>query len=109
MTAERRRAATLDRVQHLQVLPVKAAQAVVDESRSSGPDDVGHLQGRPVHGLTLANSNLTQVHPMGSLFPADVVAIGAGKCWWLSGRCAPAALEWYGCRCPPPIGAWQSS
>jgi hypothetical protein len=33
------------------MLAVKAAQAALDESRSSGADDIRHLQWRPAHGF----------------------------------------------------------
>ena len=44
MPAQGSGAATRDRIEHLEVLPVDPAMTAFNETRSSGADDVGHLQ-----------------------------------------------------------------
>jgi hypothetical protein len=51
MSAERSRAATLDRLEDLQVLPSQPAAALLNECLSGSADHVGHLQRRPIHLL----------------------------------------------------------
>jgi hypothetical protein len=50
MAAESCGTTVLNSVQRFEVLPVEATQTAVQEVRSSGADDIGHLQRRPVHG-----------------------------------------------------------
>jgi hypothetical protein len=49
MSAERGRAATLDRLEDLQVLPSQPTAALLYECLSGSSDHVGHLQRRPIH------------------------------------------------------------
>ena len=49
MTAERCGAAALDGPQYLELLPAQMRLVVPDEAVARGPDDIGHLDGWPVH------------------------------------------------------------
>ena len=49
MPTERGRAAALDGPQHFHVRPGKPLAAALDEFVSSGADQIGHFQRRPVH------------------------------------------------------------
>ena len=51
MAAERRRAATLDGAQHPQMQPGQPGPVLLDEAVAVLPNDVGHLEGWPVHRL----------------------------------------------------------
>lgn len=49
MTSQRGRAAVLDGVEHTQVVPCKPGTVLLDEAVLVLADDIGHLEGWPVH------------------------------------------------------------
>ncbi len=49
MAAQRGRAAVLDGVEHTQVVPRKPGTVLLDEAVLVLADDIGHLEGWPVH------------------------------------------------------------
>jgi len=51
VSAERRRAAAQDSSQHFDMQPGKPLATTVPECRPSSADDIGHLDGRPLHLL----------------------------------------------------------
>ncbi len=53
MTAERGGAAALDGSQHFQVKSVQPGAVSSDEVSASTANDIGHLEGRPVHLLVV--------------------------------------------------------
>ena len=53
MTAERGGSAALDGSQHFQVKPVQPGTISFDEVPARTANDIGHLEGRPVHLLVV--------------------------------------------------------
>lgn len=51
MTTERRRAAMLDGAQHFQLLPGQSGPVALDEILAVLSNDIGHLEGGPIHFL----------------------------------------------------------
>ena len=58
MAAERCRAAAPDGPQHLELLPAQMGFVTPDESVARRTDDVGHLQGGPLHRFFLSLERL---------------------------------------------------
>ena len=58
MTAERCRAAVPDGPQHLELLPAQMGLVTPDEGVARRTDDVGHLQGGPLHLFFLSLERL---------------------------------------------------
>jgi len=58
MTAQRCHTAVLDGPQHLELLPAQMGLVSPDEAVARGTDDVGHLQGGPLHLFFLSLDRL---------------------------------------------------
>jgi hypothetical protein len=59
MTAQRRRAATLDGSQHAKMLPAQSGSILIDEVFARCSNDVGHLEGWRVHLLCSLRERFT--------------------------------------------------
>ena len=59
MAAQHGRAAVLDGVEHAQVVPSQPGTVLLDEAVLVFPDDIGHLEGWPLHRFCNLRESLT--------------------------------------------------
>ena len=59
MAAQRGRAAALDGVEHTQVQPHQPGLVLLDEALYVLSDNIGHLEGWPVHGFCFLRESFT--------------------------------------------------